>query len=98
MQMNKKHLLIMLACCLIPLAGFVAISVFRIPANNVLYFGLILLCPALHLLMMRGMMGHDHDGEHGGQHEGHVHGALRAEIVSPEPEQRPQVEVDAVRR
>ena len=60
MHMTKKHLLLMLACCLIPLAGLVAIWASRIPANNVLYFGLILLCPLLHLLMMRGMLGHNH--------------------------------------
>lgn len=63
MQMNKKHLLIMLACCLIPIAGLVAVSVFRVPFSNVLYFGMILLCPLLHLVMMRGMMQHGHHGD-----------------------------------
>ena len=79
MHMNRKHLLLMLACCLIPIAGLVAISVFRIPANNVLYFGLILLCPLLHLLMMRGMMSHNHSDTSAGpngdgpSHEGPPH-------------------------
>ena len=69
MNMNKKHVLIMLACCLVPLVAFGAISIFRVPASSVVYVGLILLCPAMHLLMMRTMMGHDHDGEaHDHQH------------------------------
>ena len=61
--MTRKHYLIMLACCLIPLAALAAIFVFKIPANSVIFVGLILLCPALHLLMMRNM-GHDHAGDH----------------------------------
>ena len=69
MSMNKKHMLIMLACCLVPLAAFGAIAVFKAPVNTVVYVGLLLLCPAMHLLMMRYMMGPDHDG----QAHDHVH-------------------------
>ncbi len=69
MNMNKKHILIMLACCLIPLAGFAAIYLFKIPANGVIYAGLMLLCPLLHLLLMKSMMGHDHGSQnHSGHH------------------------------
>jgi hypothetical protein len=57
--MKKSHLLLMLLCCLIPLAGIAAIALFRVPASSVLYFGLVLLCPLMHLLMMRSM-GHNH--------------------------------------
>ena len=71
MPMNKKHILLMLACCLIPLAGVAAIWLFKLPANNVLYFGMILLCPLLHFVMMRDMFK-------SGQHDmtGHNHPAL----------------------
>jgi uncharacterized membrane protein len=62
--MNRKHVLLMVLCCLIPLVGLAAISIFRIPANTVIYTGLALLCPVMHLLMMRIMTHHDHGGEH----------------------------------
>ena len=62
--MNRKHALLMVLCCLIPLVGFAAISIFRIPANTVIYVALALACPAMHLFMMKGMMGHNHDSEH----------------------------------
>jgi len=67
--MNKKHMLIMLACCLIPVAGFAAFYVFKIPLNSILLGMLILFCPISHLLMMKFMMK-DHN-----QHtsEKHVH-------------------------
>ncbi len=55
----------MLACCLIPLAGLAAIWLFKLPVNSVVYFGLMLLCPVLHFVMMRDMLkpeSQDHAG------------------------------------
>jgi hypothetical protein len=59
MNMNPKHTLIMLLCCLIPVAAFTAVFVFNVPINNVLLFTLVLLCPLSHLLMMKNMLNGD---------------------------------------
>jgi uncharacterized membrane protein len=93
MNMSKKHVLIMLACCLIPLVALAAIFVFKIPANSVIYFGILLLCPVLHLLMMRNMMGRHPDHGASGDHTGHSHAGRGAHVhgstVNAQPPQLP---------
>jgi hypothetical protein len=70
MNMNSNHTLIMLVCCLIPIAAFAAFYIFNIPANTVLLFALVLLCPLSHLLMMKYMWKGDMS-----HHEAHQHQA-----------------------
>ncbi len=73
--MSKKHWLLMAACCLIPIALILAITVFAIPVSSITTLVIALICPLMMLFMMRGM-GHDH--------------AQRHEDTSAEVERRPQ--------
>jgi uncharacterized membrane protein len=68
--MKKSHMWLMVLCCLIPVVGVVLVSFFKVPLNNVLFYGMILLCPLSHLLMMR-FMGHDHSSEQHTEHQHH---------------------------
>ena len=55
-----KHLLLMVACCFIPIALIGAISLFGLSIGSLtplLPYALILICPLLMFFMMRGM-GH----------------------------------------
>ena len=61
--MTKKHALIMVACCLVPMAAFALISIFKVPVSSLLTIGLVLLCPLSHLLMMK-FMPHGHEENH----------------------------------
>lgn len=77
--MNKKHALLMAACCLVPIAGFAAVSFFNIPLKSVFYFAMILFCPLSHLLMMK-YMGH---GEGHGDAVDHTHHHTAPQIIEP---------------
>ncbi len=59
----SKHTLIMLLCCLIPLALLGVLWAIGV-SGSYLILGVILLCPLLHILMMQGR--HKGSGEGGG--------------------------------
>ena len=60
--MHRKHLLIMAIGCLLPLSVLTSIFLFKVQVNPALLFGLALLCPLSHLLIM-GPVGHDHEDD-----------------------------------
>lgn len=58
---NRRHTLMMVLCCLIPLVILGILWVAGV-SWNILSFGIILLCPIVHLVMMKNMK-HRHDIE-----------------------------------
>src|SRR3990172_10220858 len=82
--MKKSHLGLMLLCCLIPLAGIAAMVLFRVPTSSVLYFGLVLLCPLMHVLMM-ATMRHDHAHSPRSSIEAHTPACHPAVDSAPRP-------------
>lgn len=46
-------------CIAIPAIAIIAVTVFKVSLGSLLYIGLFLACPLLHVLMMRGG-GHKH--------------------------------------
>ncbi len=70
--MSRKHLWTMLLCCLVPAAGLAAVFLFHVPVSSVAFFGLALLCPILHVIMM-ATMGKGHTAQGGNApHAAHV--------------------------
>ena len=65
--MTKRHLLLMLTCCLIPIGAIAAIGVLAIPTTGLISVVIALMCPVMMLLMMFGMRG--------GHEEHHAHHA-----------------------
>ena len=65
--MNKKHVLLMLACCLLPVAALVLVVFFKIPISTVLFTAMLLACPLSHILMMK-FMSHDRHEHQAAKH------------------------------
>lgn len=62
-----NHGLLMIICCVVPMALLAAIFAFRVPLDAIGLFAIMLLCPVMHLLMMRGM-GHGEHQQQGSSH------------------------------
>ncbi len=63
--MTKKHMILMLACCLIPIGLIVGISALALPTNGLTTTVIALMCPAMMLFMLFGMRGgHEEHHEH----------------------------------
>ena len=61
--MSKKHIVIMVACCLVPMVALAAIFLLKVPVSTVILVGMVLLCPLSHLLMMK-FMAPEHEEAH----------------------------------
>ena len=53
----------MALCCLVPLGAIFAITVLGVPLGTLGTVAIVLLCPLMHIFMMRGMGGHNHQGQ-----------------------------------
>ena len=60
-KMSKKHLILMILGCVVPMGVFFVLFSLGIPLNKLFFFVLLLLCPLSHIFMMRGMKHHGHD-------------------------------------
>ncbi len=67
-----KHMLLMLICCLVPIALILIVSVFGLSLGGLTPFipyALALMCPLMMIFMMRGMM-QGQDTDHSQHHRG----------------------------
>jgi Ca2+/Na+ antiporter len=51
----KKHNFFMLLCCLIPLFLLFILFTLKIQIRGILFLAVLILCPLMHIFMMKGM-------------------------------------------
>ncbi|MBE2199516.1 MAG: DUF2933 domain-containing protein [Anaerolinea sp.] len=59
--MKRKHWFLMIVGCALPIIVLTAVFVWQLQFSSVLLWGIVLLCPLVHLLMMRDHLGHGHE-------------------------------------
>lgn len=68
-KLKENHALVMVVCCLVPIAVVYAGVTYLGWSRNILLWGMLLLCPLSHILLMRGHSGHGGHEGHDTQHE-----------------------------
>jgi len=58
---KERHLFFMLLCCLIPIGAILALM--AVGLDGLAVYGLFLLCPLMHIFMMRGHKRTGHGGD-----------------------------------
>ncbi len=61
-KFKENHFLAMIVCCAVPLAAIAGLSLLGF-LGSWGYYALILLCPLMHIVMMRGMVKSHHDDD-----------------------------------
>ncbi|WP_353097135.1 DUF2933 domain-containing protein [Tissierella praeacuta] len=64
-----KHMILMLFVCLIPIIAITGLRYFNIGGqflSRLPFFSMFLICPLMHIFMMKAMMGHGNKSCHGG--------------------------------
>ncbi len=61
--------LLMICLSLLGIA-FIAVTVFKVSIGNLLFFGVLLVCPLMHIFMMKGHGGHDQEGKNNTKQNG----------------------------
>ena len=65
-RIKRNHAVMMLVCCIVPLALVFALVYFFGLSKSYLYWVVLLLCPIMHYFMMRQV--HDKKSKKGGCH------------------------------
>lgn len=67
---HGKHMILMLLACLIPIGIFMGLRYFNIGGSSLSKFPfllMLLICPIMHLFMMKSMTAGDRGSCHGGE-------------------------------
>ena len=86
----QNHSLAMILCCAIPLALIVILSLTG-TLGSWGFYAVMLLCPLLHIVMMRGMRGHGpsaHDKKGDGPSADDMKGLIASPVVAEDPQKR----------